>query len=217
MSEDDRIIKETGLDARVAALAFPVAQDLGLQLVRVRISGQNGMTVQVMAERPDGTMTITDCEKYSRALSPVLDVEDVIDRAFHLEVSSPGIDRPMVRAADFETWNGHVVKLQTEQMIAGRRKFVGTIVALQGNTLRLNAAKNEGAQPEPVEIPLSAISDARLMMTDDLIAESLKRDKAARKASGLPETDELGDDVDLEVQDDEEFDDDIADNDNVKD
>ena len=189
--EDDRIIVETGLEARVAAIVGPVAADIGLRLVRVRFSGLNGFTVQIMAEHPDGTMTINDCEALSRAVSPALDVEDVIDRTYHLEVSSPGIDRPLVRVSDFEAWRGHLAKVSTEQMVAGRRRFVGVIAGLSGRTLNLDAIKGDGGEPGMVDIPLATISEARLLLTDDLINESLKRDKALRKARGLPENDEL--------------------------
>src|SRR5262249_17288477 len=109
---EPRLIVEPGLAARVARIAEPVLAGLGFRLVRVRISGLSGCTVQVMAERPDGTMTIEDCETVSRALSPVLDVEDPIDRAYRLEISSPGIDRPLVRRSDFERYAGHVVKVE---------------------------------------------------------------------------------------------------------
>ena len=116
---EPRLIVEPGLAARVAAIAEPVLEGLGYRLVRVRVSGTDGCTVQIMAERPDGTMTVEDCEAVSRALSPVLDVDDPIDRAYRLEMSSPGIDRPLVRRSDFERYAGHVAKI--EMAVAGRR------------------------------------------------------------------------------------------------
>ena len=94
---DDRIIRESGIDARIAAIVQPVLRAMGYRLVRVRLSGQHGLTLQIMAEREDGTMTVEDCEEVSRAVSPAIDVEDPIEKAYHLEVSSPGIDRPLVR------------------------------------------------------------------------------------------------------------------------
>ena len=103
----ERIIAETGIDARIAAIVEPVLNTMGYRLVRVRLSGQNGLTLQIMAERPDGSMTIEDCEEASNALSPALDVEDPIDRAYNLEVSSPGIDRPLTRLKDFDTYEGY--------------------------------------------------------------------------------------------------------------
>ena len=109
--DDDRIIRESGVDARVAMIVMPVLRGMGYRLVRVRLSGQNGLTLQIMAEREDGTMTVEDCEAVSRGVSPALDVEDPIEKAYHLEVSSPGIDRPLVRKSDFVTWKGHRAKL----------------------------------------------------------------------------------------------------------
>jgi ribosome maturation factor RimP len=103
---------------------------MGFRLVRVRMSGQNGLTLQVMTERNDGTMTVEDCEEVSKAISPVLDVEDPIDKAYHLEVSSPGIDRPMVRRSDFIRWQGHLVKCETSVMVDGRKRFRGKIVSV---------------------------------------------------------------------------------------
>jgi ribosome maturation factor RimP len=100
---DDRIIRESGIDARIASIVQPVLRGVGFRLVRVRLSGQHGLTLQIMAERDDGTMTVEDCEEVSRAVSPALDVEDPIEKAYHLEVSSPGIDRPLVRKSDFRT------------------------------------------------------------------------------------------------------------------
>jgi len=104
---DKRLITESGVAARVAAIVEPVIGDLGFDLVRVRVTPTNGCTVQIMAERPDGTMSVADCETVSRAISPVLDLEDPITQAYYLEISSPGIDRPLVRASDFERWTGY--------------------------------------------------------------------------------------------------------------
>src|SRR5215470_2351911 len=133
---EQRLITEQGVGARIAAIAAPVLEGLGYRLVRVRISGMAGCTVQVMAERPDGTMTIEDCETVSRALSPVLDVEDPIDRAYRLEISSPGIDRPLVRRSDFERYAGHVVKVEMAVAIGGRRRFRGLLVGPEGEGAR---------------------------------------------------------------------------------
>ena len=104
LADNSRILTETGQDARIAAIVEPVLESMGFRLVRVRTSGLNGMTLQIMAERDDGTMTVTDCEELSRTLSPLLDVEDPIGRAYHLEISSPGVDRPLVRKSDFADW-----------------------------------------------------------------------------------------------------------------
>src|SRR5437879_13216202 len=125
---EPRLVVEPGAAARVSAVAGPVLQGMGYRLVRIKISGESGCTVQIMAERPDGTMQIEDCEAISRALSPVLDVADPIDRAYRLEISSPGMDRPLVRRSDFVRFAGHLVKL--EMMIArdGRRRFRGLLL-----------------------------------------------------------------------------------------
>src|SRR6476620_3699065 len=124
---EPRLIVEPGLAARVVALVEPVIEGLGYRLVRVRVSGTDGCTVQIMAERPDGTMGIEDCEAASRALSPVFDVEDPIDREYRLEVSSPGIDRPLVRRSDFERYAGHLVKIEMAVAHQGRKRFRGTL------------------------------------------------------------------------------------------
>ena len=114
---DDRLIRESGTDARIAAIVAPVLRTIGFRLVRVRLISQNGQTLQIMAERDDGTMTVEDCEEVSRAVSPALDVDDPIEKAYHLEVSSPGIDRPLVRISDFATWTGHLVKMETSIIV----------------------------------------------------------------------------------------------------
>ncbi len=113
-ADEPRIVTERGTEARIANIVEPAIRGLGYRLVRVKLSAMNGTTLQIMAERPDGTMTVDDCETVSRDLSPLLDVEDPIDRDYHLEVSSPGIDRPLVRRSDFETWGGHLAKIELE-------------------------------------------------------------------------------------------------------
>lgn len=177
---ESRLITETGLDARVAAIVEPVLESMDFRLVRVRLSGQNGTTLQIMAERNDGTMTVEDCEALSRALSPVLDVEDPVDHAYHLEMSSPGIDRPMVRKSDFKRWSGHLLKCETSVMVAARKRFRGTIdnVGTDGFDLHRDQASN-GDNPV-VRIPFDALSEAKLILTDDLIRDALAADKAAR-------------------------------------
>ena len=187
MSEE-RIITEQGLDARVAGIVAPIIEDLGFRLVRVRMLAENNGTLQIMAERPDGTMSVGGCEAISKAVSPVLDIEDPVPHAYHLQVSSPGIDRPLVRASDFEQWAGHLAKLETAFMVDGRKRFKGIVTGLADDEVVLrrdDAPKGE----EESRIPLDAIADARLVLTDDLIRESLKRDKALREANGLEDED----------------------------
>jgi ribosome maturation factor RimP len=182
---DDRLIRETGLDARVAAIVGPVIAGLGFRLVRVNISGMNGLTLQIMAERPDGTIDVEGCEAISKAVSPVLEAEDPVSRAYHLEVSSPGIDRPLVRKSDFALWAGHVMKVDTLVAVAGRRKFKGkTVEAREGGFLFENDTVAYGEE-RLVEIPYEAISEARLVLTDELIREALRKDKALREANGV--------------------------------
>src|SRR5690606_4108604 len=134
---EPRLVTEPGLGARVASVAEPVLTDLGYRLVRVKVSGEAGCTVQIMAERPDGSMNIDDCEAISRALSPVLDVADPIDRAYRLEISSPGIDRPLVRRSDFERHIGHLVKIEMAVSHYGRKRFRGTIEAVEDAQVRV--------------------------------------------------------------------------------
>ncbi|WP_245199001.1 ribosome maturation factor RimP [Jiella mangrovi] len=185
-----RIVKEQGVEAKIAGVVEAAIEQAGYRLVRVRISGLNGMTVQIMAERPDGTMTVEDCEAVSRAISPVLDVADPVDRAYHLEVSSPGIDRPLVRKGDFEAWAGYLMKLETSRLLNERKRFRGKIVAVSDDGIRIERDQPAYGEPSSVEIPFDAIGEARLILTDELIAASLKADKAARKHGGEPGEDE---------------------------
>src|SRR5499426_2169855 len=146
---EPRLIAEQGVAARVAAIAEPGLVGIGYRLVRVKISGLDGCTVQIMAERPDGTMTVEDCEAVSRALSPVLDVADPIDRAYRLEVSSPGMDRPLVRRSDFERFVGHRLKVEMAAAIEGRRRFRGVLLGVEGEAARIrrdDAAPGEASE-----------------------------------------------------------------------
>jgi ribosome maturation factor RimP len=182
---EPRLIADPGLAARVAAVAEPVIESMGYQLVRVRISGADGCTVQVMAERPDGTLMIDDCEEISRALSPVLDVADPVDRAYRLEISSPGLDRPLVRRSDFERHAGHLAKIEMNMPVEGRKRFRGILLGVEGDNARL---RRDDAKPEEsveVLLPIEDMAEAKLVLTDELIAESLRKGKAAeREARG---------------------------------
>ncbi len=173
---EHRIIAETGIEARIAHIVEPVVEGLGYRLVRVRLSAMNGATLQIMAEKPDGSMTVDDCEILSRDLSPALDVEDPIDRAYHLEVSSPGIDRPLVRRSDFERWAGHEAKIELARMLNGRKRFRGHLAGVEGDDV-LVEIKRDGGEPERVALPLADLAEARLVLTDELIRESLTRQK----------------------------------------
>jgi ribosome maturation factor RimP len=193
-SGDDRIIRESGIDARIAAIVEPAARAAGFRLVRVRLSAQNGMTLQIMAERPDGTMTVKDCEELSRTVSPALDVEDPIEKAYNLEVSSPGIDRPLVRKSDFETARGHIAKIETAIMVAERKRFRGRITEVGDEGVTIASDKASYGEEPVVTIPFDALSEARLVLTDELIRESLARDKQARRMAERGEDDTGSDD-----------------------
>jgi len=187
---EPRLITETGMAARVAAIATPVLSDLGYRLVRVRVSGTVDRTVQIMAERPDGTMAIEDCEAASRALSPVFDVEDPIDSEYRLEISSPGIDRPLVRRSDFERHAGHEVKVEMAVAADGRKRFRGTLLGVEGEMARLRPKdkprEKESAPGQAADVLLAMgdMAEARLVLTDALVAESLRRgkDRAGQRA-----------------------------------
>ena len=176
---EPRLIIEPGLSARVAAIVEPVLDGLGYRLVRARVSGTDGCTVQVMAERPDGTMTIEDCEVCSRALSPVLDVADPVDRAYRLEVSSPGIDRPLVRQSDFNRYANNFVKIEMTVAVEGRKRFRGQLLGAEGSTARIRRDDVPAGEPTDIMLPIEEMADAKLILTDALIAESLRRGKQA--------------------------------------
>lgn len=174
--ETPRFLRETGVAADVAAIIEPVLADLGFRLVRVSLGGAKDRILQIMAERPDGTITIDDCEAISRALSPVLDVADPISGTYRLEVSSPGIDRPLVRAGDFETWAGHKVKIEVKEPIDGRKRFKGVLEGFEDGEVRLAADLGQlGMQHIGIDVTL--IDDARLVLTDELVREALARAK----------------------------------------
>jgi ribosome maturation factor RimP len=178
---EPRLVVEPGAAARVSAVAGPVLQGMGYRLVRIKISGEAGCTVQIMAERPDGSMQIEDCEAISRALSPVLDVADPIDRAYRLEVSSPGIDRPLVRRSDFERYAGHLVKIEMAVAHQGRKRFRGTLGGVEGDAVRLHRDDARAGEDVDVSLVMEDIAEARLVLTDELIAESMRRGKAAER------------------------------------
>jgi ribosome maturation factor RimP len=174
---EPRLIAETGLAARVATIASPVLAGLGFRLVRVRVSGTDGCTVQVMAERPDGSMSIEECEAVSRALSPVLDVADPIERAYRLEISSPGLDRPLVRRSDFERHIGDVVKIELATALNGRKRFRGSLTGVEGAAACVHMDDSPEDAPDMV-LPFEDMADAKLVLTDALITAALRRSKS---------------------------------------
>lgn len=189
--DEPRIVTERGLEARIANIVEPAIAGLGYRLVRVKLSAMNGTTLQIMAERPDGSMNVDDCEAISRDLSPLLDVEDPIDREYHLEVSSPGIDRPLVRRSDFEQWGGHLAKIELEQALNGRKRFRGKLAGVDGDIVRV-ALENASEGDAHAMVPLAAIGEAKLVLTDELVKESLRRQTPP---AGAGETDDAGGDA----------------------
>jgi ribosome maturation factor RimP len=181
---EPRLLTETGLAGRVASIAAPVIADLGYRLVRVKISARDGCTVQIMAEQPDGQMNVEGCEAVSRALSPVLDVEDPIPQAYNLEVSSPGIDRPLVRVSDFARWSGHLARIEMAAPIEGRKRYRGTLEGVDGGTALLRRDDAKEGEVELVRLPIADMAEARLVLTDELIEETLRRAKAGERGAG---------------------------------
>jgi ribosome maturation factor RimP len=177
---EPRLIEETGVAARVANIAEPVLADLGFHLVRVHVSAVSGCTVQVMAERPDGTMTIEDCETASRALSSVLDATDPVERAYRLELSSPGLDRPLVRLSDFQRFGGHEAKIEMAVAIDGRRRFRGLLVGADDESARLRLEGDAGATTD-VLLRFEEMLEAKLVLSDALLKQALRRGKSAER------------------------------------
>ena len=169
---EKRYIKETGLEARISRIVEPVANGLGFSLVRVKITQENGMTLQIMAEDENGRFTIVNCETLSKDLSPVLDVEDPIDREYHLEVSSPGIDRPLVRKRDFESYIGHEAKIELADMINGRKRFRGFIKGVDDEAVTITLPDAPGGTDPDHRLLLSTLAEAKLVMTDALMEKA---------------------------------------------
>ncbi len=180
----DRFIREAGLAAKVAAIIEPALEDRGFRLVRVAISGREGKTLQVMAERSDGTMTIEDCEAISRELSALLDVHDPIAGAYRLEVSSPGIDRPLVRPSDFQDWSGHEAKIELKEPIDGRKRFRGVLEGFEGGEIRIEVDLDSAGR-NVIGLPVGLVAEAKLVLTDELIREALRRAKKVNE-NGSP-------------------------------
>jgi ribosome maturation factor RimP len=176
-TSEKRLITETGVAARVVQVIEASIEGLGFRVVRVRVSSANGCTVQIMAERPDGTMSVDDCETVSRAISPLLDLDDPIGKPYYLEISSPGIDRPLVRAVDFERWAGYEAKIELAVPLDGRKRFRGIIRTPNpdGLTVPIDLPDVKEGLPSRIDLPLRDLGDAYLVLTDDLVRESLRR------------------------------------------
>lgn len=168
------LIANAPMDRRLAAIITPVIEDLGFELVRVRfMSGAKQKTVQIMADRPEGGIDVDDCATISTAISALLDVEDPIEDEYTLEVSSPGIDRPLTRLRDFEVWEGYEARLETTELIDGRRRFKGELAGVEGDEVLIEL--EEGT----IGLKFDWLSDAKLVLTDDLIREMLRQRKAS--------------------------------------
>jgi ribosome maturation factor RimP len=187
-----RIGKESALEARVAGIVEPVANDLGYDLVRVRVIQGGGLTLQIMAERPDGRFAVEDCEKLSKEISPALDVEDPIDREYQLEVSSPGIDRPLVRPRDFARWQGHEAKIELRDNLEGRRRFRGLIETSDGTGVTIHLPDVPEGAPSDHRLDFADIAEAKLVMTDELL-ETARLEQAADPTLDDPEIEHIED------------------------
>ncbi|MFC3570805.1 ribosome maturation factor RimP [Paracoccus simplex] len=171
------LIAKTAIDRRLAEIISPVIEDLGFELVRIRLQGGKTATLQIMADRPEGGINVDDCADISTAVSAVLDVEDPLEDAYHLEVSSPGIDRPLTRLKDFALFEGYEARLETNQPIDGRKRFKGVLAGVEGDEVLLNI--DEGGETHTIGLNFDWLSDAKLVLTDELIAEMLRQKKDA--------------------------------------
>lgn len=183
--DEPRLIADNGLALRIGRRAEPTLRTLGLRLVRVKVSSAQSATVQIMAERPDGTMTIDDCERASDALSPLFDVEEPVAGAYRLEISSPGIDRPLVRVSDFRRALEHEARIEMAVAVDGRKRFRGVLEAVEprdaGPIVRLRLPPGDNGEAANVDLSIADIGEARLTLTEDLIRATLRREKAAKK------------------------------------
>jgi len=192
------LVAKTSIDQRLAAILTPVVEGMGYELVRVRLMSGKSKTLQIMADRPDGGIDVDECGEISTAISATLDVEDPIEDAYTLEVSSPGIDRPLTRLKDFEAWAGYEAKVETTELIDGRRRFRGTLEGVEdGEILMEVEAESEGRVT--IGLPFDWLSDAKLILTDDLIRDMLK----ARKDAGVIDESQF-DEVQTYLGDDDE-------------
>jgi ribosome maturation factor RimP len=171
------LIAKASIDRRLAEIVTPVIEDLGFELVRIRLMGGKTKTLQIMAERPEGGIEVDDCARISTAVSATLDVEDPLEDAYTLEVSSPGIDRPLTRLKDFEVWSGHEARLETTDLIDGRRRFKGVLQGVDGDEVLIEI--EEQGEEMTIGLKFDWLSDAKLVLTEDLIREMLRQRKAA--------------------------------------
>ncbi|GGL55546.1 ribosome maturation factor RimP [Wenxinia marina] len=171
------LVAKAAIDRRIAEIVKPVVEDMGFELVRVRLLGGKTKTVQIMAQKPDGTIEVDDCARISTAVSAVMDVEDPVVEAYTLEVSSPGIDRPLTRLKDFDQWDGYTAKLETDELIDGRRRFKGELRGTEGSEVLIEIEEN--GESMTIGLQFDWLSDAKLVLTDELIRDVLKGRKDA--------------------------------------
>jgi ribosome maturation factor RimP len=186
MSND--LIAKAAIDKRLAEIIEPVVSDMGFELVRVRLMTGEEATLQIMADCGAGGIEVDDLAEISISISAVLDVEDPILDAYNLEVSSPGIDRPLTRLKDFDTFEGYEAKLETEELIDGRRRFKGVLAGVEEDEVLVNVS--EGT----IGLKFEWLSEAKLILTDNLITEMLRQRKAlgAIKEDSFDEIETLG-------------------------
>jgi len=195
----ERFTREFGPAADLAALIEPVLEDLGYRLVRVTMSKRDGGTIQIMADKADRAINVDDCAIISRRLSPLLDAHDPIEGRYYLEVSSPGIDRILVRPSDFEDWVGFETKVELKELVDGRKRFRGILEGYENGEMLLQVQLDEKSEPQTIGLPVDIIQDAKLVLTDELIRASLAKAKAAGKnwAEGGEIEDEQIEDAEL--------------------
>ena len=181
VEHEHRLTDDSGVAGAIGRIVEPAIEALGFRLVRVRVSSMNGCTVQIMAERPDGSMGIDECEAVSRAISPLLDVDDPVGGAYNLEISSPGIDRPLVRRSDFEKWTGYQARIEMTRPTFGRKRHKGFLRGVSDGAVKFERIDAKPEEDIHVELPFTDIAEAHLILTDELIRESLRRDKALRR------------------------------------
>lgn len=194
------LIAKTAIDRRIADIINPVIEGLGFELVRIRLMGGRTRTLQIMADRPDGGIEVDECAAISTAVSAVLDVEDPIEENYILEVSSPGIDRPLTRLKDFDMWVDYEARLETTELIDGRRRFKGMLQGTEGDEVLIEI--EEGGEPLTIGLKFEWLSDAKLLLTDELIAEMLRQ----RKAAGVVDESQFDEIEETEGDEDEESD-----------
>ncbi len=182
-ARSQRFIRETGLAAGIAALVEPALEDLGFRLVRVQVLGRDGQSVQIMAERAGEAITIEDCETISRHISPLLDAHDPLPGSYRLEVSSPGIDRPLVRPSDFEDWAGHEAKIELKELVGGRKRYRGVLEGFEDEEVRMTCSLDQHGT-QTIGFPIGLIAEAKLVLTDDLVRDALRRAKKGGSHGG---------------------------------